>query len=520
MLSFTNLLRRNVQIAAKETATVDGDRRRTWGELGSRVPRLGAALKELGVKSGDRVAMLALNSDRYYEYFFAVPWAGGVFVPINTRLAPPEIEYWLSDSESSVLFVDDAFAEIAPRMREACPALKTLIYAGDGETPEGFLSYEALIEGAEPCDAEERAGEDMAGIFYTGGTTGRSKGVMLTHQSMVLNALQAAGPLGYRREGVYLHSAPMFHLANGAGMTANSLNAGANVFVPRFEPEAVLNAIAREGVTHALLVPTMINMLINHPATPQTDLSSLERLLYGASAIPEAVLKKAMEIMPHVGFGQAYGQTEASPILTLLTPDRHVIDGPKAGKLKSAGQPVAGVELRIVDEDDNPVPGGTIGEVTARGPNVMSGYWKLPEVTQTTLRGGWLHTGDAGFIDEDGFLFIVDRTKDMIVSGGENVYSAEVEQALYQHPAVAECAVIGVPSAKWGEEVHAIIRLKEGASASEADLIAHAKELIANYKCPRGVTFRAEPLPVSGAGKILKRDLRAPFWEGADRNVN
>ena len=520
MLDFAGLLRRNIQIAAKETATIDGTRKRSWADMGERVARLAAALRGLGAGDGTRVAMLALNSDRYYEYFFAVPWAGGVFVPINTRLAPPEIEYWLSDSESTVLLVDDAFAEIAPAMREACPALETLIHVGDGPAPEGFLSYETLIAETAPCEAAARGGDDMVGIFYTGGTTGRSKGVMLTHNAMILNALQAAAPLGYRRGAVYLHSAPMFHLANGAGMVNNTLNTGVNVFIPRFEPEAVLHAIARDKVTHALLVPTMINMLINHPATPSTDLSSLERLLYGASVIPEAVLKKAMELMPHVGFGQAYGQTEAAPVLTLLTPDRHVLDGPKAGKLKSAGQPVAGVELRIVDEDDNPVPPGTVGEVTARGPNVMAGYWKLPEVTETTLRGGWLHTGDAGYLDEDGFLFIVDRTKDMIVSGGENVYSAEVEHALYQHAAVAECAVIGVPSEQWGEQVHAIVRLKEGAQADEAELIAHSKGLIANYKCPRSVSFRDEPLPVSGAGKILKRDLRAPFWGDAERQVN
>jgi long-chain acyl-CoA synthetase len=264
----------------------------------------------------------------------------------------------------------------------------------------------------------------------------------------------------------------------------------------------------------------MINMMVHHPDIEKFDLSCLRRLLYGASPMPEAVMKRGLQVLPGVRFTQAYGQSEASPVMTLLDHRYHSFEGPHAGKTRSAGRAVAGCEVRIVDLDDNEVPRGTVGEICGRGPLVMLGYWKQPELTAHTLRNGWLHTGDGGYMDEDGFVFIADRLKDMIISGGENVYSVEVEEALYSHGAVAECAVVGVPDDRWGERVHAVVRLKPGATATTEELIAHCRTRIAGFKCPRSLDLREEPLPLSGAGKILKTELRKAYWEGKERRVN
>lgn len=282
----------------------------------------------------------------------------------------------------------------------------------------------------------------------------------------------------------------------------------------------MIRLVETHKITHLLLVPTMITMMVHHPEVGKHDLSSVERLLFGASPMPEAVLHRASEIMPATQFVHLYGQSEASPVLTMLDPRYTCFEGPYAGRVKSAGRAVLDCSIRIHDVDDNEVPRGTIGEICARGSMVMLGYWKQPELTAQTLRNGWLHTGDGGYMDDEGFIFIVDRVKDMIISGGENVYSAETEEALYNHPAVAECAVIGVPDDTWGERVHAIVRLKPGMRATGEALIVHCHTLIANYKCPRSVDLRDEPLPLSGAGKILKTELRKPFWEDKGKRVN
>ena len=365
-----------------------------------------------------------------------------------------------------------------------------------------------------------RGNDDLAGLFYTGGTTGRSKGVMLCHRNLIANSFNTMPTLGLREDSRWLHSAPMFHIADCVAIFAGTQIAAGHYFVPGFTPDGVAEAVQRWGITDMLLVPTMCNMLVNHPGIEDYDLSSLRTITYGASPMPEAVLKTALQVIPNAQFHHVYGQTEAGPVLTALPPSRMVEEGPLAGKIKSAGVAIPGVELKIVDEDDNEVPRGTVGEICGRGENVMLGYWNLPELTAETLRNGWLHTGDGGRMDEEGFVYVVDRVKDMIISGGENVYSAEVENAIYQHDAVVECAVIGVPHEKWGEQVHAIVRLAEGGDLDEAGVIAHCHEWIANYKCPRSVTFETEPLPLSGAGKILKNELRKPYWEGHEKQVN
>ena len=520
MLSLSAVARRAAQINPHAVALDHEGRRCTWAEFPDRIARLAAGLRAHGIENGERAGILSLNSDRYYEFYFATAWAGGVFVPINTRLAGPEVVHWLTDSSTKVLCVDATFLPLVQEIRDELPELETLVFMGD-DAPEGTLAWDALAEHDPVADAG-RGGDDLAGLFYTGGTTGRSKGVMLSHENLVVNSLQIAPILGIAANDRILHTAPMFHIADWVVCMGSAMAGGCNYFRGAFEPVDVMTTLAEQRIQKLLLVPTMINMLVNHPALAEHDLSALERILYGASPMPEAVIAKVLEVLPHVEMVQAYGQTEAAPCVTLLRPEYHTVDpdSPFAGKLKSAGQAIPGVEVAILDEHDEPVPLGEVGEVCCRGPNVMLGYRNLPEQTEATLRNGWLHTGDGGRLDEDGFLFIVDRVKDMIVSGGENVYSAEVENVLQSHPGVAQCAVIGVPDEKWGERVHAIIVPAPGAEPSEAEIIEHCRAMIAGYKCPRSVTFRADPLPLSGAGKILKTELRKPFWEGQERSVN
>ncbi|MEM7407677.1 MAG: long-chain-fatty-acid--CoA ligase [Pseudomonadota bacterium] len=516
----TQAVKRAVQINGGGIASICADRTRTWAEFQERIARLASALHGLGCGDNDRAAVLALNSDRYFEFFYGVPWAGCVFVPINIRLAPPEVEFWLNDSGSRVLMVDDQFLPTVRALEGKLETVEHVVYIGDGETPEGLLSYESLLAAAEPVADAARGYDDLAGLFYTGGTTGRSKGVMLSHRNLVMNSFNVLPTFQFQPDMRWLHAAPMFHIADGCATFGVTTVAGTHVFIPAFSPDGTLDAVQRHGVTDTLLVPTMVNMLVNSPNVGEFDLSTLRSIVYGASPMPEAVIVKAMDVMPDCGFTHAYGQTECAPLVTATGPEFHVLEGPHAGRFKSAGRAVAGVELKIADEDGKEVPRGEIGEVCSRGPHVMQGYWQRPDLTAEAVKDGWMHSGDAGYMDEEGFIYIVDRVKDMIISGGENIYSAEVENALYQHEAVVECAVIGIPNDKWGEAVHAVVRLHEGQEASEEALIAHCRELIAGFKCPRSVSFRGEPMPLSGAGKILKTDLRTPFWEGRDKAVN
>jgi long-chain acyl-CoA synthetase len=334
---------------------------------------------------------------------------------------------------------------------------------------------------------------------------------MLSHRNICANAFSCARLFELADETTYLHAGPMFHLADGACTFVVTGLGGRHAFLPRFDVPGFLRAVAEYRVTNAQGVPTMINMIVSHPDVSRADLSSLVAIAYGGSSMPEAVIRRSMSVLPNVRLAQAYGQSEAAPCMTFLTPEFHAIEGPKAGRLKSAGRAALTCEVRIHDSDDNELPRGSIGEICGRGENVMLGYWQQPELTALTLRNGWLHTGDLGYMDDDGFVFVVDRAKDMIISGGENIYSAEVEQALYSHPDVAECAVIGVPDALWGESVHAVVRAKPGAEPTAEVLISHCRTLIASYKCPRSLEFRNEPLPLSGVGKIVKTELRKQF---------
>jgi acyl-CoA synthetase (AMP-forming)/AMP-acid ligase II len=519
-MGITQSIRRVEQQNPRGCATVFGTRTRRWDEFAERVARLAGGLHSLGVARGDRVAVLGLNSDRYFEIYGAVSWAGAVVVPLNTRWSAPENIYALNDSGAAVLLVDDAFASMASSILARACAVREVIHMGEASAPAGMRHYEELIERSAPIPDDGRTGPDLAGIFYTGGTTGFPKGVMLSHGSLWASAAAASTFVPRILDAVVLHAAPMFHLAAFGGVMGALLTGARHVIIPRFDPGLVLETIERHKVTNVALVPTMIRMLVTHPNLPRTDLSSLRHLAYGASPMPEALLREAMRALQGCQFFQAYGQTELSPVATILAPEYHTFEGPKAGKLASAGRVSPCCEVQVVDPSGSELPRGTVGEIRVQGLNAMLGYWNKPEETAATLRGGWVHTGDAGWMDEEGFLYVVDRVKDMIISGGENVYTAEVENACVSHPAVSQCAVIGIPDDEWGEAVHAIVILKDGQRVTASDLIGHCHGLIAGYKCPRSVETRTDPFPLSGVGKVLKRELRKPYWGTRDRQVN
>jgi long-chain acyl-CoA synthetase len=512
-------IRRAALIRASETAILDGDVRRTWGEEQYRVARLAGALRRLGLKPRERVAILMLNSHRFLELYYAVPWAAGVVMPLNIRLSPLEILAQVTDAEPSFVAVDDTFVRVTAALGHQTPSVRGVIYAGSGSPVDGTVSYEALVSEGPAVDDANINGDALFGLLYTGGTTAASKGVMLTHTNICANAYNVALAIEYTERDIYLHAAPMFHVADSASTFAVTMQGATHAFIPVFEPARWAQAVERYRVTTGLLVPTMINSVANWPGVSGCDLRSLRQLLYGGSPISRSVLALAKEKLG-CQLQQGYGMTETSPVLTMLPDSDHVLNGPTCYRVNSAGRPVPNVEVTILSEDGHPMPTGTVGEVCARGPVIMDGYWRKPEETARALRGGYMHTGDLGYMDEDGYVYLVDRVKDMIVTGGENVYSVEVEAALYSHPAVLEAAVFGVPHSTFGEQVHAIVVLKDGQRASPEELMAHCRQAIAGYKCPKTITMRPEPLPKSGAGKILKRDLRAPYWAGLERQIH
>ena len=501
---------------ADKVAFYDGPFQATYAEHVERVQRLGDALhRELGVTPRDRFAVMALNSHEFLELYHAAFLGAGVVNPLNLRLASKELEFILGDSETKVCFTDAPFAPLVDAVREAA-GIERVVMIGEGDAPHD-LRYEELMGAGRAVVPEEPDEDDPVILMYTGGTTGLPKGVLLDQRAEMLNMYHVALRWGLDERFVYLHQTPMFHAASMGGILGIPACGGSSTFVPMFEPKAVFENIEAHGVTMTVMVPTMIAMLLAHPDFERERMQSLQVLTYGASPMPGALLDRLLGLFPDLDVYQGYGMTECSSVLTFLTEDDHR----KGGEvLRSAGRGMIGVDLSIQDPEGNALAPGETGEVCARAGNFMREYWKRPKETADAFRGGWYHTGDAGYVDTRGYLYLVDRVKDMIVTGGENVYSAEVENALASHPAVAEVAVIGIPHDVWGEAVHAIVVLKPDAAATEDELVAHARERIAGFKVPKSIEFRTEPLPLSGALKVLKRELRAPYWEGKERSVH
>lgn len=500
---------RAAQINPNGTAVVCDGRVRGWVETEDRVRRLAAGLRGLGVARGDRVAILSTNSDRFFELYYAIWWIGAVATPINMRLSPAEIAFRLEDAGARFLFLDSSHLALLAQLGAARDRLAHTIVMDDSAA-DGWRTTEALIEQSEPAEDADAGGDDLAMIIYTGGSTGRSKGVMLSHENLCANAISALQTIGYLQSSVFLHAAPMSHLADGMSIFAVTLAAATHVFLPRFTVDDCLAAIEKHRVTHLCLVPTMIEMLVQGAEAGRYDLSSLIQIQFGAAPMPEGTLKRAVALWPDILFLHGYGMTELSPVITMLPPEwRRPLTA--NDRLKSCGKAVPNVEIKIVGPDDKELPRGKIGELIVRGPTVMKGYWNMPEATAKAIRNGWMHTEDVAYMDEEGFVYIVDRLKDMIISGGENVYSTEVENALSRIPGVLQAAVFGVPHPLWGEAVHAVIVPQTGVQLTSESVIAECKKEIAGYKCPKSIEFLCEPMPLTGAGKIDKNALRLMY---------
>jgi len=504
----TQSLHRAVRQSPDVPFTVYNGRTHTATETYDAVSRLAGGLTGLGVRGDDRVGLLSLNTDRFCQIALATAWADAVVVPLNTRWSVTEHAYALDDADVRVLFVDDAFLPMVAELRARTPGLRTIVHCGDAPTPEGLLPLARLLA-AEPVEDAHRQGDAMAGIFYTGGTTGLPKGVMLGHRQLYITALGTLLHTELPRGGTSVLAAPAFHLAGFAfwivGMLADMTTAPVAVF----DPVGILRTIQDQRAKQTLLVPAMIQAIVGHPDADAYDLSSLEVLAYGASPISETLLTRARAAFRSARFLQVYGMTELSPSTTLLVDADH--DDPVLRR--SVGRAAPYAQVKIVDEKDTEVPPGAIGEITAAGEHVMLGYWKRPAETAEAVRDGWMHTGDVGYMDERGYVYVVDRLKDMIVSGGENVYSTEVENVVAKHPAVVQVAVIGLPDERWGERVHAVVTLVPDATLTLEELQDFCRKEIAGYKCPRSLE-RVDQFPMSGAGKILKRELRTSTRSG------
>lgn len=519
-MSIVEGLKKSVRESPGKVASICGSTRLTFQDVDERVNRLSSALKGLGVTRGDRVAILSLNCHRFFELYYGVPQLGAIVVPINFRLTPPEIKYIVDHSGAKVVAVDATLAPLIEAVRSQLGSVEHFIFMSD-EPCEDYLAYEELLAGSSPrFDAPEVSDDELLGLFYTSGTTAEPKGVMLTHKNMLSNIAHSEGVYNYLPDDIYLHAAPMFHLADGAAVFSHTSRAATQTFIPRFDPKQVLETISRERISLILLVPTMLNFLLQHPDLDSYDLSSLRHLTYGASPIAPDLLRRAMKVL-NCQFGQGYGLTEASPLLTVLSNKDHLVTDEKGERrLASCGKPVQGVDVRVVKEDGSDAKPGEVGEIIARGPNIMLGYWKRPKDTEDALRDGWLHTGDLATVDEEGYIYLVDRKKDMIVTGGENVYSTEVEAVLYAHPAVKEAAVIPIPDPDWGEAVHACVTVRDGKQVTAEELAEFCREVLANYKVPRSIEFIKGELPKGGTGKILKKQLRERYWKDRARRIS
>jgi len=493
----------------------------TFADFDRKTSQVANALIAAGLKIGDRVAYVGKNSDLYFELWFGAAKAGVVIAPIGWRLAPPEMAYIVTDSDAKIVFVGPeliAHMEAVAAELSWRPEVIAMELGGEGE----HRTFEAWRDAQ--FDTDPRVAiktSDIAIQLYTSGTTGRPKGAMLTHDNLLaLRRKAAQEPMAWNQwgpEDVSLVAMPVAHIGGSGWGLVGLLNGAKGVVAREFDPFKVLDYIEHDRVSKMFMVPAALQIVVRLPRAREIDYSRMSHILYGAAPIPLDLLRECIDIFG-CGFCQQYGMTETTGTVVYLPPEDH--DPAGNARMRSAGLPLPGVELKVMDEAGNSLPVNTVGEIATRSLSNMAGYWKLDEATAKTIDAdGWLRTGDAGYLDEDGYLFIHDRVKDMIISGGENIYPAEVESAVYGHPSVAEVAVIGVPDEKWGEAVKAVVALKPGAVADPDDIIAFARTRIAGFKAPKSVDF-IDALPRNASGKILRRELRAPYWEGRERQVN
>ncbi len=517
-MNVSDLLSISSQIVPDRDATVLAGRRTSYADLDVRASALASGLIESGVVPGDRAAWMDVNSDRQVEAFFGIARADAVSVPFNYRARDDELAFAIEDSAATVLFVGPKYLDTVVELRASQPhrlaSVKTLV-AIDGQPPKGWTAYEAMLDRAsEPIAA--RDGDDTAMILYTAGTTGRPKGVMLTHDALTAYPLENVNPADPEFAQRTLLSVPLYHVA-GVQVFLSSIYGGRTLVVePQFEPGNWLRLVEDERVTRATVVPTMLKMAIEHPDFASRDLSSLQILTYGAAPMPHNVIEAAITRMPGVRFINAFGQTETGATITALPPEDHDLTGDpevvakRKRRLGSIGLPLDDVEVRVVDEDGEQVAEGEVGEIVARGPRLMKGYWRRDDATAETMQGGWLHTGDLGWVDEDGYVYLSGRAKDFIKRGGEMVSPEEVEAVLREHPSVEDAAVIGIPDAHWGESVRAVVVAVSGREVDQDELVGHCRAKLASFKKPESVVVIDE-LPRNALGKVLKRELRERF---------
>ena len=495
------------------------DRRISYGEARDEVNRLASAFASAGIRRGDRVAVLSKNSIEYVILYYGASKAGAVPVPLNYRLAPPEWAYIINDSQAKMLIASAEYLEAADDIRSELETVSQFVAIG-GPGASGWNDYRGWVgkQPANPPGQYITADQDLLQM-YTSGTTGRPKGAVLTHENVTTNLLQTSPSMALNRGDRFLIVAPLYHLAAAFSSFCTVSRGGCIYLQEEFNPLEVVRVLSEEKISWSVLVPAMIQAcLVAVPDVAQRSYKDLKCIAYGASPIAEETLRRAIDVFK-CDFMQAYGMTELSPAATILSPSDHRRGlESKPELLLSAGRAVPGTDLRIVDEDDRPLPNGTMGELLVRGPQVMKGYWNLPDETAEALRGGWMHTGDAGTMDDEGYVYLQDRVKDMVVSGGENVYPRVVEEVLFKHPAIADAAVIGVPDEQWGETVKAVVVLREGASATHEEIIEFCRGQLGGFELPRSVDL-VSSLPRGASGKVLKRELREPYWEGRARRV-
>lgn len=517
--TFIDTIRRHAMATPDMVAFHFEGRDTTYAGFERNTNKVANALITAGFRHGDRISYLGKNSDHFFELMYGAMKAGIVMTPVNWRLAPPEMIYIINNAEAPALFVGPEFSAAARNFKAQLPMLRLIVAMEGGEADwPSYVTWRDAQADTPPKQMIQPG--DVAVQLYTSGTTGHPKGAMLSHKNLLnLSSPKQEVPDWNRwsADDVTLIAMPVFHIA-GAGWGMFGVFYGAkNVVMRDFDPGAVLDVIQNHRISKCILVPAALQFVVRHPKAKGTDFSRLKYMLYGASPIPLELLKECMNVFG-CGFVQMYGMTETTGGICILGPEDHTPEGSK--RMRSAGKPMEGVEFAILDADGKHLGVNEVGEIATRSLSNMIGYWKMDEATRATISDdNWLRTGDAGYIDEDGYIYIQDRIKDMIISGGENIYPAEVENAVFGHPAVAEVAVIGIPDDKWGESVRAIVVRKAGTEVTADEIIAYARERIAGFKTPKSVSF-IEALPRNASGKILRRQLREPYWEGRSRRVN